>query len=79
MRMEPWTAAWGRPVASKTCDGARDFELQAEPVETSMPFSSKWRRSASPSMSRNRIFALFGRRKVGWPFRYVRGIDFVIP
>ena len=68
-RIVPWTASSGRPIAERTCDGSRFFEWQAEPVEAAMPFSSRYRRRASPSMSRIRRLTLFGSLCVGWPFK----------
>ena len=79
MRIVPWTAAWGRPVARSTCEGERDLESQAEPVETHIPASSRWSRSASPSMSSINMFALFGSLFSGCPLRYVRGMVSRIP
>jgi len=48
-------------------------------VETAISSLSRWSKRASPSMSRMSRFALFGRRLVVCPLRYVRGIELVSP
>ena len=70
-RKEPWAISWGRPMASSTCEGSSEPEVQAEPEEPAMPIRSSDRSSASPSMKRKQTLTLPGRRCSGWPLSRV--------
>ena len=60
-----------------TCDGSKEVEVQAEPVEAIIPYSSKYNSIASPSTSIKVILMLLGKRfsPKGGPFKRTLGIS----
>ncbi len=56
-------------MASRTCDGSREPDVHADPLDPQIPFISSMIRSDSPSMNWKLKFALFGRRSALCPFR----------
>ena len=61
-RIAPRASSSLRPRARMTGDGSRLPDEHAEPVETAMPCISRLMSKPSPSMKRNEIFEIFGRR-----------------
>ena len=68
-RTAPLVSSWPRFIAIRTWDGDRDRDEHAEPVEAWKPCISRCSSRASPSMKRNEIFTLPGRRVSFAPFR----------
>lgn len=50
---EPLANSYGSPIAINTCDGLEFPELQAEPDEAHIPFSSNLNKSVSASIPLN--------------------------
>ena len=77
--MEPWAVPWSSPVASKTWEGSKEPEVQAEPLEAAMPSISRSSKMDSPSTYLNEKLTLLANLLVGCPLRTTSGILFLIP
>src|SRR3990167_11310614 len=76
---EPWARSCGRPIASRTWEGSKELEVQAEPVEAARPSISRFKSIDSPSIYSKDIFTLLGNRDLEWPLRYTLSILAVKP
>src|SRR5579885_3917668 len=73
-RRLPCDHSGGSPIATRTCEGSTEPEVQAEPVEAAKPNRSRLSRIDSPSTPSKQKLALLGRRCVGWPVSLLPGI-----
>ena len=76
--IEPCAISCGRPIASNTCEGSNEPDVQAEPLDAHTPFWSNNINIDSPSMNLKQKFILLGRRFFLSPFNLVNGISFKI-
>ena len=78
IRIDPCARSAGIPVASNTCEGSKDPDAQAEPVEIAIPFKSRYNRIDSPSAPSKDTLSVLARQSFGWPLNRVSGILFSI-
>ena len=63
-------------MARNTWDGWRDPDVQADPEEAQMPYSSRSSRMPSPSINSKLMFDVFGRRCTRFPLTRLLGMRF---
>ena len=52
---EPCAISCGSPIASRTCEGSKEPDVQALPLEAHIPFKSRFNNKPSPSINLNDI------------------------
>ena len=77
--IEPWASSGPSPVATRTWEGSRLPEAQAEPVEASIPNKSKCNRIASPSAPGKETLKVLGIKKSWEPFILILGTELTSP
>ena len=71
---EPCAISCGKPIASNTCDGSNEPDVQALPLDAHIPFRSKFKRSPSPSINLNEILLVPGNLWSVSPFIFMYSI-----
>ena len=65
IRMLPWANSAIRPIAKRTCEGSKEAEEQALPLDAYIPEKSRPSNIGYPSTSSNEMLTLFGSLFIG--------------